>query len=147
MAEKLIPPYTDFQYKDFVYNNCFLQDKRIEECTDNGIIFALAENEIIVDGEVIIDPDYEEKQKQKRREYINSLKISKREMALALKEIGISYAQLKEIIAQNDEAQLEWDLCTELYRSNPLLDIMGQVVDITSEQIDEIFIKYNENHE
>lgn len=145
MAEKLIPPYTEDQYREFVYNYNFLQGKRIEICDSNDIVFALEDDEIIVDGEAVIDPDYEEKQKQKRREYLDSLKITKREMALALKDAGISYSQLKEIISQNDEAQMEWDLCTELYRSNPLLDSMGAIVGITPDKIDEIFIYYNEN--
>ena len=70
---------------------------------------------------------------------VNVLKCTKRVLALCLQKFGISYTQLKELIATNEQAQLEWDLCVELERSNPLLDIMGKQLNITPEQIDNIF--------
>ena len=70
---------------------------------------------------------------------IGNLTCTKREFALILGQMGISYAQLKSLISENDNAQLEWDLCTELLRKNPLLDIMAAKLDIKPEQIDSIF--------
>lgn len=94
---------------------------------------------IYKDGQIVESPDYEEMQKQKEKERINSLTMTKRVLALGLQKLGISYTQLKELIASNEQAQLEWDLCIELERSNPLLDLMGSQLGITSEQIDEMF--------
>jgi glutamate 5-kinase len=56
-----------------------------------------------------------------------------------LQELGITYAMLKQLIATNEQAQLEWDLCIELERANPLLDIMAAQLGITSEQLDGLF--------
>ena len=55
--------------------------------------------------------------------------------------MSISYTQLKNLIATNEQAQLEWELCVELERCNPLLDIMGAQLGITPEQLD-IMFKY-----
>ena len=81
----------------------------------------------------------DEQKEQEEKERILNLKCTKRVLALCLQQFGISYTQLKELIATNEQAQLEWDLCVELERSNPLLDIMGKQLNITPEQIDNIF--------
>lgn len=76
---------------------------------------------------------------QREKERIANLKCTKRVFALMLQEMGISYAQLKELIATNEQAQLEWDLCVELERKNPLLDIMAGQLGITAVQLDALF--------
>lgn len=93
--------------------------------------------------DVVLNPDWEEIQKQKEKERVGNLTMTKRIFALGLQEYGISYSQLKQIIAQNEQAQLEWDLCVELERKNPLLDIMAAQVGITSEQLDNMFKRAN----
>ena len=80
---------------------------------------------------------------QYEREKINNLTCTKRVFALALQKLGITYTQLKEIISTNEQAQLEWDLCEKLERSNPLINLMGEQYGLTSEDIDAIFIKAN----
>ena len=70
---------------------------------------------------------------------ISKLTCTKRVFALMLQELGITYTMLKELIATNEQAQLEWDLCVELQRSNPLLDVMALQLGVTSEQIDGLF--------
>ena len=87
----------------------------------------------------IINPNYEQEQAEKERQRIQSLTCTKRVFALMLQQLGITYSRLKELIATNEQAQLEWDLCVELQRSNPLLDIMGAYLQITPEQIDILF--------
>ena len=97
--------------------------------------------EYVLDGEeyVLKDEAWEEKQAQKEKERIENLTCTKRVFALILQELGISYSQLKELIATNEQAQLEWDLCVELERKNPLLDIMALQLGITAEQLDGLF--------
>ena len=80
----------------------------------------------------------EEKEEQEK-ERIAHLKCTKRVLALMLQELGITYTALKELIATNEQAQLEWDLCIELERCNPLLDIMGSQLGLSPEQIDQMF--------
>lgn len=70
---------------------------------------------------------------------ISKLTCTKRVFALMLQELGISYTMLKQLIATNEQAQLEWDLCVELERKNPLLDVMALQLGITSEQLDGLF--------
>ena len=101
-------------------------------------------NKYIWDGSaVVIDTEYEAKQAQAERERINKLTCTKRVFALMLQELGITYTMLKELIATNEQAQLEWDLCVELERQNPLLDVMAMQLGITSEQLDGLFMYAN----
>ena len=103
------------------------------------------EDEYVLDGEeyVLKDEAWEEKQAQKEAERIGNLTLTKRVFALALQGLGITYTQLKELIATNEQAQLEWDLCVELERKNPLLDIMALQLGVTSPELDYIFQKAN----
>jgi hypothetical protein len=103
------------------------------------------ELEYVLDGEeyVLKDEAWEEKQAQAERERIAKLTCTKRVFALMLQELGITYTMLKELIATNEQAQLEWDLCVELERKNPLLDVMALQLGITSEQLDGLFMYAN----
>lgn len=85
--------------------------------------------------------EYKEKKAREEAERVSHLKCTKRVLALMLQQLGISYNQLKQLIATNEQAQLEWDLCVELERCNPLLDIMGAQLGLSPEQID-IMFKY-----
>lgn len=142
MSYKLEKPYTDEQYADFVVKHNHNNGRTIEET--ESALYALEANEILVEGEPIIDPDYAEELAKRERERINALKITKRKFALALQDFGITYTALKELIATNENAQLEWDLCVELERSNPLLDSMATQTNVTPAQLDYIFKKANE---
>lgn len=137
MAYQLLKPYTDTQYADFVVEHNHNNGRTIEE-TETAL-YALEANEIIVDGEPVIDPDYEAKQAEKEAERVAKLTCTKRVFALMLQELGITYTQLKELIATNEQAQLEWDLSVQLERGNPLLDIMASQLGITSAQLDGLF--------
>ena len=103
------------------------------------------ELEYVLDSEeyVLKDEAWEEKQKQAERERIAKLTCTKRVFALMLQELGITYTMLKQLIATNEQAQLEWDLCVELERGNPLLDVMAMQLGITSEQLDGLFMYAN----
>lgn len=81
----------------------------------------------------------EEQKALEEKERIAKLTCTKRVFALMLQELGITYAILKQLISTNEQAQLEWDLCVELERGNPLLDIMANQLGITSEQLDGLF--------
>ena len=81
----------------------------------------------------------EEELAQQQAERVAKLTCTKRVFALMLQELGITYTMLKQLIATNEQAQLEWDLCVELQRSNPLLDVMAMQLGVTSEQLDGLF--------
>lgn len=131
----------------------FIQDGKITgkgqcKCLNEDILNIEVEQEIYnniekyiyQDGEIVLNPNYEAEQELKERERINNLTCTKRVFALMLQEVGVDYITvLKPLIESNPQAQLEWDLCVELQRGNPLLDIMASQLSITSEHLDLIF--------
>ena len=81
----------------------------------------------------------EEEKEEQERERISHLKMTKRVCALMLQQLGIPYSQLKAEIDKDEQAQLEWDLCVELERCNPLIDVIGKKFGLSTEQIDQMF--------
>ena len=142
MSYRLEKPYSDKERADFVVTHNHNNGLLIEETEE--ALFALAPTEKLVDG-VVVDntEEYEKEQQRLEKERIGSLSVTKRVLALALEEMGISYAQLKEVIASNERAQLEWDLCVVVERSNPLLDSMAELLGVTGAQLDAIFVEVN----
>ena len=120
---KLDKPYTEEQRIDFIIRQNYQLNYQIKE----------TETALEAWGYT------EEEKAQQEAERIAHLKCTKRVLALMLQQLGISYNQLKELIATNEQAQLEWDLCVELERCNPLLDIMGAQLGLNSAQIDQMF--------
>ena len=142
MSYRLEKPYSDKERADFVVAHNHNNGLLIEETEE--ALFALTPTEKLVDG-VVVDntEEYEKEQQRLEKERIGSLSVTKRVLALALEEMGISYAQLKEVIASNERAQLEWDLCVVVERSNPLLDSMAELLGVTGAQLDAIFVEVN----
>ena len=135
---KIEKPLSIQERADFIVEYNHNKGLKIEE-TDLAM-YALEAWELL-EGDNIIDNTeaWQAEQEQKERERIGNLKCTKRVFALMLQELGVSYTQLKELIATNEQAQLEWDLCVELERKNPLLDIMALQLDITPVQLDNLF--------
>lgn len=122
----------------------YAEYKYSDKCLETNIItqqeLDMYPNKIIIkDGILFLNPNYEKELEEKEKERVNSLRCTKRVLALVLKKLGVSYANLQALIATNEDAQLEWDLCVELERSNPLLDILGAQLGISSTTIDKIF--------
>ncbi len=139
MSYKLEKPLSIKQRADFIVEYNHNKGLRIEE-TDEALYALEAWEGVNEQGEVISNKEaWEAEQVQKERERINKLTCTKRVFALMLQELGITYAMLKQLIATNEQAQLEWDLCVELERKNPLLDVMALQLGITSEQLDDLF--------
>lgn len=86
-------------------------------------------------------PHYSEEEKeQKELERVSHLKCTKRVLVLILEQLDKDYFKdIEPLINNNRQAKLEWDLCVELERSNPLLDILGAELSISHATIDKIF--------
>lgn len=85
-----------------------------------------------------------EREAKHKEEFISHLLCTKRVLVLMLQQLGIiTWPELKAKIEQDPEAQLEWDLCVELERCNPLIDSMGSELGLTKEQIDNMFLYAN----
>ena len=119
----------------------FYTEQQLDKAFYNLDKVVETQDEYILDGDeyVLNDEAYQEKKAQEEKERIAKLTCTKRVFALMLQELGITYTQLKTLISTNEQAQLEWDLCVELERANPLLDIMAGQMGITSEQLDGLF--------
>lgn len=82
----------------------------------------------------------DEELERQEKERIGNLTCTKRVFALMLQELGVDYITvLLPLIESNSQAKLEWDLCVELERKNPLLDVMAGQLGITPEQLDGLF--------
>lgn len=141
MSYKLLKPYSQEQRINFIVEYNHKQVLKIEE-TEQAL-FALEDNEIIINGKVELDPNYEARKELEEKERVAKLNMTKLDFATYLQEYGVSYSQLKEALASNDNAQMQWDLCERVYRFNPLLDEMAKGFGITSEQLDIMFKKAN----
>jgi DNA mismatch repair ATPase MutS len=120
-------PYTDEERENFIVEYNHNQGYVIEETETELQALGYTEEEIAL----------------QEKERISKLTCTKRVFALMLQELGITYTMLKELIATNEQAQLEWDLCVSLERQNPLLDVMALQLGITSEQLDGLFMYAN----
>lgn len=84
--------------------------------------------------------EYKEKKAKEEKERIANLTCTKRVFILLLEELGLDYfEQIEPLINANRQAKLEWELCVELERKNPLLDKIGAELKITPEQLDKLF--------
>lgn len=140
MSYKLDKPFTEDEKLNFIVNYNHSQGLNIKE--SDTALYALEVNELWNEQrqEPYIDPEYEEKQKEKEAERIGNLKCTKRVLVLMLQELQYSWKNtIKPLIYANDDAALEWELCVELERKNPLLNQLGGQLGISSEQIDNLF--------
>lgn len=96
------------------------QDCHVEKIGEN--IFKVVENETIPE-----------------KERIAKLNMTKLDFVKYLQQYGVTYSQLKELLATNKNAQMQWDLCERVYRFNPLLDELAKDFGITSEDLDTMF--------
>ena len=124
---QLLKPYTDEQRMEFI----------VEQNHGNG--YEIRETETALQAWGYTDAEKE----QQERERIGDLQITKRVFMLGLQQMGITYTQLKELISTNEQAQMEWELCVELQRKNPLLDLMANQFGVSSAMLDYIFQKAN----
>lgn len=137
MSYKLEKPYTNEQKIRFIVDYNHKLGFKIEE-TETAL-FALDENEIMFEGSPIVDEEYSIKKQAEEQQRLATLKLTKREVFLALyKDKGITPAQIKAQIP-SDEALIEFEYANEYYRGNPLVDMIGNLLGYTAEQLDYLF--------
>ena len=99
------------------------------------------EKEYVLDGEEFIlkDENWVKKQEEKEKERILNLKLTKREVFLALfRDSGLTPEQIKSGIT-DEEALIEIEYANEYYRGNPLIDIIGKSLGYSEQQLDYLF--------
>lgn len=116
-------PYTEEERLDFIVNQ------------NHTLGYEIKETEVALEAWGYTEEEKEEQEEER----ISHLKMTKRVCALMLQQLGIAYSQLKAEIDKDEQAQLEWDLCVELERCNPLIDAIGKKFGLSAEQIDQMF--------
>lgn len=105
----------------------------------------------VIDGvftDISDTEEYREIKRQKEAERVANLTCTKRVLVLMLQQLQYSWKDtIRPLIYADDDAALEWELCVELQRKNPLLDQIGGQLGISSEQIDQLFKYANDEVE
>jgi hypothetical protein len=98
MSYKLLKPFTSKQRADFIVEYNHNKGLTIEE-TDKAL-YALEANEILQDGESMVNPDYEKQQEQKERERLDSLSMTRSDFFDGtIKAFGTDQDDLEKIIS------------------------------------------------
>lgn len=139
MSYKLEKDFTEKEKLDFIVKYNHINGLKIEE-TDSAI-YALEEWEEINNlGEVINNiENYKLEQIKKEANRIANLKLTKREVFLALyNHSGILPDDIKKMII-TPEALIEFEYANEYYRGNPLIENIGKMLGYSKEDLDYLF--------
>ena len=109
-----------------------------------------SEKYVVVDGQLILNPDYEEEQKRKRRQMLDSLTLTPADVERALyKAKGMDFEDLKALIAQQlpmvDLKGLAIEFrAKDFFRGAVangmrLFDVVGNLLGYTPDDIDYLF--------
>lgn len=116
-------PYTEEQRLNFI----------VEQNHNNGYEIKETETALQAWGYMA------EEQAQREAERIANLSLTKRDVFLALyNDKGITPEQIKAQIS-DPAALIEFEYASSYYRGNPLINIIGQTLGYTSEQLDYLF--------
>ena len=120
---QLLKPYTEAQKIEFIVENNHKQGLLVEE-TETAIV-ALGKTE--------------EEKELEEKERIAKLSLTKREVFLGLYQAkGVTPEMIKAQIT-DPMALIEFEYANDYFRGNPLIDIVGNALGITSEQLDKFF--------
>lgn len=128
-----------------------------ELCIANGFVEG-TEEEIagyfggthqIIDG-VLIDisqtPEYMAEQAEIEATRIANLKLTPRDFIIGLEGLGVDFETVIEpFLASNAQARKELNYCQFVYRGNPLLNALCGLLEVSPEQLDNLFIQGNGN--
>lgn len=82
----------------------------------------------------------DEQKELEERERLSSLSLTKREIFLALyDDIGVTPDEIEASI-ENPKYLIEFKYANEYFRGNPLVDVIGNNLGYTTEQIDYLFL-------
>ena len=176
MSYKLEYPYTEDERLEFIIEYNHNQGLKIETVERTILTeelselvvdyYALEANEIMVDNEPVIDPDYELKQEQVERERIAHLNLTGADVERGIYQAkGMDFDDIVEMvemcIAEGtpppnplpqgagvlDIKALKIELkANHFYRGNPYVDAIGGLLGFTSEQLDKFFEDGNYQH-
>jgi len=148
MSYKLEKPYTDTQRADFIVEYNHKNGLKIEETDKN--LFALEANEIIVDGEPVINPDYE----QEHFEQVKALKLKENDEKVNIAlvqtftiEVGEDKTPCEFIYNEKTERNLNSSAIGFLagqYETKQWTDEQGITVNLSAEDVAAVLLTFND---
>ncbi len=97
MAYKLEKPYTDFERADFIVEYNHKRGMLIEE-TEDGTLYALEKNEIMVNGVAEINPNYEEELSAQRESLFNQ-EFFQTSLGWIRRQVNMKYGSKKDFLS------------------------------------------------
>ena len=81
----------------------------------------------------------DEQKELEEKKRVAKLKMTPRDFLLAITQMGVDFAKIKELMAANPQVEIELNYCNYVYRGNALLDQLCGQFGITTTQLDELF--------
>ena len=81
----------------------------------------------------------DEQKELEEKKRVAKLKMTPRDFLLAITQMGVYFAKIKELMAANPQVEIELNYCNYVYRGNALLDQLCGQFGITTTQLDELF--------
>lgn len=139
MSYKLEKPYTEEQYADFVVEHNHNNGRKIEE-TETAL-FALEANEILEDGQPVINPNYEEEQAQIEQARIDRLTMTALDFIGVLQNFGLTLEQINAYLESHLEVKMQLTYCQNVYCgvAKSLMPITFEDITITADMVEIAF--------
>ena len=120
---ELLKPYTEEEKIEFI----------VEQNHKNG--YEIKETDFALEAWGYTDKEKEQEEKKR----VAMLKMTPRDFLLAITQMGVDFAKIKELMATNPQVEIELNYCNYVYRGNALLDQLCGQFGITTTQLDELF--------
>lgn len=91
-------------------------------------------------------PEYISEQAEIEATRIANLKLTPRDFIIGLEGLGVDFETVIEpFLASNAQARKELNYCQFVYRGNPLLNALCGLLEVSPEQLDNLFMQGNGN--
>lgn len=121
-------------------NTLLKSDKELlQEITETQVQQVINRELIIQNGKLITNPDYQKEKELEEKKRVAMLRMTPRDFLLAITQMGVDFAKIKELMATNPQVEIELNYCNYVYRGNALLDQLCGQFGITTAQLDELF--------
>lgn len=112
----------------------------LTECTDEQFE-DFQQGKLIFDenNNLVENPKYAEEKELEEKKRVAMLRMTPRDFLLAITQMGVDFAKIKELMASNPQVEIELNYCNYVYRGNALLDQLCGQFGITTTQLDELF--------
>ena len=145
MDNILKKPYSNIQRIEFVNQFSFLESKKILET--NEALYALEQNQTVIDGRIVEDIDYEKNLKETRKKLAAKMSISSSKLERAIyNSKSMDFDDVIEFIKENNDEidlkPLKIELKnTKIKRSNVLISKMLNILGYYNDDIDNLFLR------